>query len=220
LRTSGSTKTGGSGGVGQVTVTYTQETYKSNILSVNSGSDEWCPGETRNVTVTIQNTGTATWTDAGPDINIGIKWNTNGVNWTDYHIRTDAGTVAPGDIQVYIIPVTASDNEGLGYTTALAPGNNNLTVDIVYEGISWFGDNNGGVGPGNTAFTTAAITQKYSNGSDASSQIRFAITKHSLTGSATGADSWEWSGGRHQLYKSSHCECFICSGAIYTYGNQ
>jgi hypothetical protein len=46
--------------------------------------------------IDIKNTGTSTWTNSAPDINVGVKWNTNGADWTDYHLRTDAGSVAPG----------------------------------------------------------------------------------------------------------------------------
>ncbi len=197
LRTSSSTRTGGAGAVGQVSITYTQLTYKSSIISVNTGAGDWCPGETRNISITVQNTGTATWTDAGPDINIGIKWNTNGANWTDYHIRTDAGVVAPGDFQTYIIPLTASNHDGAGYTTQLAPGTNNISVDLVYEGISWFGDNDGGVGPGNAAFVSPAINIKGIPTSVIASASPNAVCENAtltLTASATGAESWDWSG--------------------------
>lgn len=197
LRTSSSTRTGGTGAVGQVTITYNQLTYKSSIVSVNTGAGDWCPGETRNISITVQNTGTATWTDAGPDINIGIKWNTNGANWTDYHIRTDAGVVAPGGFQTYIIPLTASNHAGAGYTTPLAPGTNNITVDLVYEGISWFGDNDGGVGPGNTAFVSPGINIKgipTSVIASASPNPVCELATLALTSSATGAESWDWTG--------------------------
>jgi len=222
LRTSGSTKTGGSGGAGQVTVTYTQQTYKSSILSVNTGATDWCSAETRNISVTIQNTGTATWTDAGPDINIGVKWNTNGVNWTDYHIRLDAGNVAPGDIQTYVIPVTASNHEGAGYTTPLAAGNNNLTVDIVYEGISWFADNNGGVGPGNTAFTTAAINIRSIPTAVIASFTPSPVCENeilSFTGSATDAESWAWTGPdgfTAAVQNPAIANVSLAAGGIYT----
>lgn len=154
VRTSG-TRYGGDGGAGQIKLTYTQLTYKSQILSVNTGGTTWCAGETRNVTVQIKNIGTATWTDATPDINVGIKWNTNGTSWNDYYVRVDAGNLAPGATGTYSIPVTASNyTAASGYTTPLSAGTNNLTVDIVYEGISWFAGNGGGVGPGNVVFTT------------------------------------------------------------------
>ena len=37
-------RTGGGGGAGQIKVTYTQLTYKSQILSINTGAGPWCPG--------------------------------------------------------------------------------------------------------------------------------------------------------------------------------
>ncbi len=150
----GASRPGGAGFPGQVKITYTQLTYKSQFVSVNVGIGNWCAGETRNVTIQLQNTGTATWTNSSPDINIGVKWNTNTGDWTDYHIRVDANNLIAGATGTYVIPVTASNNAGSGYTTPLSPGINNLNFDVVYEGISWFADNAGGVGPGNTKFTS------------------------------------------------------------------
>ncbi|WP_167443835.1 T9SS sorting signal type C domain-containing protein [Flavobacterium cutihirudinis] len=132
--------------------------YKSQIISANTGSTNWCPGETRNVSVTIKNVGTSTWTDGAgfPDINIGVKWTTNGSNWMDYYApRQDAGNLAPGDTKTYNLTITASNNAGAGYTTPLASGANSLFFDVVYEGVAWFAWNNSGVGPGNTAFPVA-----------------------------------------------------------------
>ena len=53
LRTSSSTRTGGTGAVGQVSITYNQLTYKSSIVSVNTGAGDWCPGETRNISINV-----------------------------------------------------------------------------------------------------------------------------------------------------------------------
>ncbi|MFN8249958.1 MAG: PKD-like domain-containing protein [Ferruginibacter sp.] len=197
LRTTSGTRTGGGGGAGQIKVTYTQLTYKSQILSINTGAGPWCPGETRNVTVTIKNIGTATWTDANPDINVGVKWNTNGASWADYYVRTNTGTVAPGATQTYTIPVTASNNLGAGYTTTLNPGTNNLTFDLVYEGVSWFANNGGGVGPGNIVFTSPAITISSIPTLVSASANPNPVCEGgtlNLTGSASGASSWSWTG--------------------------
>ncbi len=137
----------------------TQLAYASQLVSMSLGSTTWCAGETRNVTVQIKNVGSAAWIDgSGNDFNIGAKWNTNGANWTDYHVRVDAQNLAAGATGTYVIPITASNNAGLGYTTSLSAGTNNLTFDIVYEGVSWFGENNGVVGPGNTEFVSANQT--------------------------------------------------------------
>ncbi|MCX6226379.1 MAG: hypothetical protein NTV01_16795 [Bacteroidia bacterium] len=134
-------------------------TYKSQFTAMNTGSPTWCPGETRTVTVTVKNNGTLTWTDSWPDINIGVKWNTNGTSWADYYVRTDAGNLAPGATATYSLTITASNaTAGPVYGTPFSAGSNNLTFDAVYEGLSWFAGNGGGVGPGNTVYASPAIT--------------------------------------------------------------
>ena len=121
---------------------------------MNTGSATWCAGETRTVSVTVKNVGTATWSNSSPDVNIGLKWNTNGANWADYYVRTDANGLAPGATQTYTFSITASNNVGAGYTTPLGAGTNNLTFDVVKEGDCWFGNNNGTCGPGNSVITS------------------------------------------------------------------
>ena len=133
--------------------------YKSQFISMNTGSLTWCAGETRNVTVTIKNIGTATWTNASPDINVGVKWNTNGTSWADYYVRVDANGLAPGATGTYTLPITASNYiNGTGYTSPLSAGTNNLSFDVVEETISWLGDNGGNTGPGNIAYKSDNIT--------------------------------------------------------------
>jgi len=198
LRTSGGTRYGGDGGGGQIKITYTALTYKSQLVgSINYGSSTWCSGDTRNVSVEIKNVGTATWNSSPGVINVGIKWNTNGASWTDYHIRVSAGIVAPGNSVIYLIPITASNHDGSSYTTPLAAGANNLTVDVVYEGVSWFGDNNNGVGPGNIKFVSPNIniitipTGVSATGSPNPVCLGSALT---LNASATNGSSWAWTG--------------------------
>ena len=41
--------------------------YKSQFISMSTGSSTWCAGETRTVSVTVKNIGTATWTTRGPN---------------------------------------------------------------------------------------------------------------------------------------------------------
>jgi hypothetical protein len=65
--------------------------------------------------VTIKNIGTATWTvgtGGTPDINIGVKWNTNGTSWNDYNVRTNANNLAPGETATYTFTIKASNNNG------------------------------------------------------------------------------------------------------------
>lgn len=156
-------KSGGDGGNGQLKITYATPTttYKAQILSASTGSTTWCPGETRKVSVTVKNSGTAPWiTGGGQVFNIGVKWNTNGTSWNDYNVRVSAENLAAGATKEYFFEIKASNNlndrvsSTPGYTTPLATGNNNLTFDVVFEAVSWFGDNYNGVGPGNTVFKT------------------------------------------------------------------
>ncbi|MDQ0476861.1 PA14 domain-containing protein [Chryseobacterium sp. MDT2-18] len=154
----------GAGGDGQVIITYTPA-YVAQLISASTGSTTWCAGETRNVTVTIKNIGSQPWTDVpgpgGKDFNIGIKWSQNATSWNDYNVRVDARNLAPGATNTYTFPITASNNVNGSYTTPLAAGTNNLTFDVVYEMVAWFGNNpagSTGVGPGNNVFTTPAQT--------------------------------------------------------------
>jgi hypothetical protein len=126
----------------QIQVTY-NGTYLSQFTAMNTGASIWCAGETRTVTVTLKNNGSVTWTDTWPDINIGVKWDAE----ADYIVRTDANNLAPGETQTYSLTMTAP-----------SAGSTHLTFDVVYELLSWFGNNGGGVGPGNTVYTSPAIT--------------------------------------------------------------
>ncbi len=118
--------------------------YKSQFISMSTGSATWCPGETRNVTVQVKNIGTQTWTDAGVDVNIGAKWNGD----ADYFYKTNAGNLAPGATGNYTISVTAPNTSG----------SNNLTFDVIKEGDCWFANNSGTCGPGNLVYTSSALT--------------------------------------------------------------
>ncbi|MEC5156961.1 GEVED domain-containing protein [Chryseobacterium sp. MP_3.2] len=141
------------------TFTWTPPLYRAQIISADPGSNIWCGGETRNVSVTIKNIGSAPWTDeGGKDFNVGVKWNTNGASWSDYNVRVDAKNLVPGATETYVFPITASANVGGTYGAPLVGPTNNLTFDLVYEGQFWFGNNNNGGGPGNTVFTTPVQT--------------------------------------------------------------
>jgi hypothetical protein len=123
---------------------FPRNNWQAQFISMSAGSSSWCSGETRTVTVSVKNVGLSTWTDASPDINVGIKWNAD----PDYLVRTDANGLAPGATQTYSLTVTAPSTSA----------SNNLTFDVVNEGACWFGNNNGTCGPGNTVFTSSAIT--------------------------------------------------------------
>ncbi|MFO7369446.1 MAG: PKD-like domain-containing protein [Bacteroidales bacterium] len=136
-------RAGGNGADGQVRITWTP-VYKALFTAMDIGSGTWFAGETRTVTVTVINNGLAPWTDSDPDINIGVKWNSD----LDYFVRIDAGNLAVGASQVYSLTITAP-------TTA---GTENLTFDAVCEGYCWFADNASACGLGNTVYTSGNIT--------------------------------------------------------------
>ncbi|UAY52835.1 hypothetical protein [Ferruginibacter albus] len=141
-----------------IAVTYSG-TYKSQFISMDAGSSAWCQGETRTVSITVKNNGTLTWTTGWPQINLGVKWNTNNTIWDDYHVRTSANNLAPGATGTFSFTIQASNaTGGPTYTTPLSAGTNNLTFDVVDELISWFAGNGGGTGPGNSVFTSSSQT--------------------------------------------------------------
>ena len=156
-----------------ITATTTIPNYRAQITSVNYGASTWDPGTSRSVTVTVKNTGTSTWSDASPDINIGVKWATNGSNWADYYYRQNAGSLTPGSSQTYTFSDLRSMNatalatapSAPSYSSNLSAGTNYLYFDLVYEGCFWFGSNTPGAScsatatsSGNTVYQTAAIT--------------------------------------------------------------
>jgi len=118
--------------------------YRAEFMEMNVGSDHWCQGEIRTVSVTVRNTGTATWTNSGPDVNIGATWSNN----VTYPWRVNANDLAPGQSQTYDLTVTAP----------ATPGAYTLQFDVVKETDCWFGNNNGSCGPGNAVYTSADQT--------------------------------------------------------------
>ena len=132
-----------------------RQSYKATFTNMNLGSASWCAGEVRTVSVTVTNAGTATWTNSGPDVNIGAKWN----GWSNFHVRTDANNLAAGASATYTLSLQASNTTTLGaYTTPLAAGNNNVVFDIVNEGNCWFSANSGFCGTGNSIYTSPTQT--------------------------------------------------------------
>ena len=129
-------------------IAFTTSQFKTNWVSMNSGSSVWCAGETRNVSVTVTNAGTQSWADGPADYNIGVKWNAE----SDYFVRVDAQNLAPGATQTFNLTVTAP-------TTA---GSNNLSFDVVREGCFWFANNSTAcgvtAGPNNVVFVSSPIT--------------------------------------------------------------
>ncbi|RYM35983.1 T9SS type A sorting domain-containing protein [Brumimicrobium glaciale] len=123
---------------------YVNPAWKSAWISMDTGSSNWCPGETRSISVRVRNIGSATWTNSSPDINIGVKWDNQS---NAAAIKTNANGLASGAVQTYTFNVTAP----------LTQGTNRLTFDVVNEGNFWFADNNNGGGPGNVIYQSAPI---------------------------------------------------------------
>ncbi len=148
--------------------------YKSQFISMSTGSASWCAGEIRNVTVTIKNIGTSAWTTSAPVMNIGAKFNAN----ADYDYRVSAGGLAPGATATYTIAVTAPSS---------ASATEALTFDVVKEGLCWFGGNAAGcAGPGNIVYvsTTQTINAKPSITVGTNPSVCQGITSANLSYSA------------------------------------
>ena len=123
--------------------------YRTDWISMDFGSTSWCPGETRQVSVTVRNNGDLPWADgAGEDFNVGVKWNAE----PDYLIRVDAQNLAPGATQTFYFNVTAP----------ATLGTDNLRFDVVREACFWFANNGTAcgntAGPGNIVFVSPQLT--------------------------------------------------------------
>ncbi len=163
-------------------------TYKSQITSASTGSTNWCINETRSVTVTIKNIGTATWTTTSPTINIGAKFNAN----SGYDYTVTAANLLAGATTTYTIPVTAP---------AAPNAAENISFDVIKAGICAFGDNTAGcAGPGNTNFITPTQNVTISiagppittQPSTATQSVCIGGSFTALSITATGATGYQW----------------------------
>jgi hypothetical protein len=158
------------------TATTTIPNYRAKFESANFGASTWCSSTSRTVTVTIKNNGVSTWTDSGPDVNVGVRWS----GWADHFVRTDAGNLAPGATQTYSLVIEAKNaTAGPTYGANLAAGANNLFFDVVAEGCFWFRNNatggsctgvtvggNAEYNPGAITIVAAAVVSPISGASD------------------------------------------------------
>lgn len=183
-------RSGGNGANGRIKVSWTPA-YVAEFISASYGDSDWCSGETRTVTVTVKNVGSATWTDAAPDINVGVKWNAE----SDYFVRTNANGLAPGATQTYSFSVTAPSS----------PTTNNLSFDVVSEGNCWFAGNSGSCGPGNSVFTTGNINHAcISNGPGGiTSNLQLWLRADLLNGTSTVSDNTNVSSWQTQALGSN-----------------
>jgi subtilisin-like proprotein convertase family protein len=125
-----------------------QPQFTASYSNLDYGSINWCPGETRVVTVDVTNRGTVAWTDgAGVDFNIGIKWDSE----PTYTVKADAQNLASGSTGTYSFTVTAPSTAGFQH----------LNLDVTREGCFWFGDNSIAcglsAGPNNSALQSPLL---------------------------------------------------------------
>jgi hypothetical protein len=150
------------------TATTTIPNYRWKYISSNLGSATWTGGEARSIYITIQNTGLATWNSVYAN-NIGVRWNSttgtlSGTPWSDYHVRTSVGSLAPGATGTFTLAMEARNSDNAlapatpSLTTNLADGTYYLAFDMVSEGQCWFSNNSGTCGPGNTVFYSPVQT--------------------------------------------------------------
>jgi subtilisin-like proprotein convertase family protein len=145
------------------TTTSTIPNYRWKYVSSSLGALTWSSGESRNLDITIKNTGLATWNSTYTN-NIGVRWNTTnssltGSPWNDFHSRTSVGSLAPGSSNTFTLPIQAKNaTGGPTYSTNLSDGTYYLAFDVVSEGQCWFNGNSGTCGPGNVVFYSAAQT--------------------------------------------------------------
>ncbi len=147
------------------TTTSTIPNYRWKYVSSSLGSATWTGGESRNIDITIKNTGVATWNTTYPN-NIGVRWNSttgslSSTPWSDYHVRTSVGSLAPGAQGTFTLAMEARNSDNApspSFTTNLADGTYYMAFDVVSEGQCWFSGNTGTCGPGNTVYYSAAQT--------------------------------------------------------------
>jgi hypothetical protein len=89
------------------------------------------PGETASVSISMMNTGRATWTTAG-DYKLGAQNPQDNTLWTgDSRVHLAEGaSIAPGETAEFDFTITAP----------LAPGVRNFQWQMVHEGVQWFGE--------------------------------------------------------------------------------
>ena len=59
--------------VDNISLTYLQS-YIDQFSALTNAGSPWCPGETRSVSVTVKNIGSATWVSGGSGVNFSYWW--------------------------------------------------------------------------------------------------------------------------------------------------
>ena len=120
------------------------QNYAAEVISVNYGSSEWCIGESRNVSITVKNTGTRTWyatgttapcTNTNLKVAVSFKWNADpgfdSYNFAPFSNRNPIpSNVAPGSSVTIIFPVRTPLGDPIG--------TNNLSFNLIAQECVWF----------------------------------------------------------------------------------
>lgn len=152
--------------------TFTPPQYNAQFNHSNLGTQIWCAGETRNISVSVTNTGTQAWTNSSPDINIAAKWDTD----ASYTFKVNANGLAAGQTQNFNLTVQAPP----------IPGVNHLTFDVISEGICEFSSNTGACKSDNTDYPSGHIIIKEIPNIDAGNNIAICGGSTQLNANANG----------------------------------
>jgi hypothetical protein len=86
------------------------------------------PGGTASISVTMENTGTTTWTNG--TYNLGTQDGMDNVDWGFNRVGLGGGSVPPGQSHTFTVTITAPNN----LTTP------HLQFQMVHESVAWFGE--------------------------------------------------------------------------------
>ncbi|MGQ1946924.1 glycine-rich domain-containing protein [Geofilum sp. OHC36d9] len=118
---------GGAGGDGQIVITYTPG-YRAEISGVDVGSTIWEVGESRSVTMTVTNTGQATWNTG--DVQVIASWN-DGTQFS-----ADAGGLVQDASATYLFSVTAPSVQSTENITFSIVRNGMIVAEITSEQLN------------------------------------------------------------------------------------
>ncbi len=115
--------------------------YASELVSMTTGANFWCHGETRSVTVRLKNVGTATWYASGstscpaPDNNnevaLSYKWNDDPFYDSYSNNRNPLpNNVLPGEEVDIVVNVQSPNGNPVG--------SNNLSFKLIARECAWF----------------------------------------------------------------------------------
>lgn len=118
--------------------------YAYAVTAINYGSSTFCSGDARSITVTLQNTGSATWLAAGPTtpcaagtnkVAVSYKWGSD-LTWYDTYPNSRnpiPSDVAPGGS----VNVTFNVESPIGSPL----GANTLKINLIAQECLWFTEN-------------------------------------------------------------------------------